>query len=65
MAGNATMAISNAAAISNPADKGRVTKVEKSPRESSMARRRFSSIIGPSTNPSSSGAGSISSYTKM
>jgi hypothetical protein len=33
-----------------------------SPREVSSARRRFSSIIGPSTKPSSIGAGLQSSF---
>ena len=36
---------------------GRVTKTEGSPFETCNARRRFSSIIGPSTNPSSIGTG--------
>ena len=40
---------------------GRVTKMVGSPSENSMARRRCSSSIGPSTKPSSSGAGSKSS----
>ena len=43
---------------------GRVTNTAGSPRESSSARRRFSSIIGPSTKPSSSGAASQSSLPK-
>ena len=40
------------------ADSGRVTSTAQEPRDSSKARRRFSSIIGPRMNPSSSGAGS-------
>ena len=36
---------------------GRVTNTEGSPFDISIARRRFSSIIGPSTKPSSIGAG--------
>jgi DNA-binding transcriptional LysR family regulator len=43
---------------SRPADSGRVTNTLQSPRDSSSARRRFSSIIGPRMKPSSSGAGS-------
>ena len=37
---------------------GRVTKTLKSPSDSSMARRKFSSSCGPRTRPSSNGAGS-------
>ena len=37
---------------------GRVKNTDGSPREINMARRRFSSINGPSTKPSSSGPGS-------
>ena len=44
---------------------GRVQKTAGSPRDSSSARLRFSSIIGPSTKPSSSGAGSTSAYAQM
>ena len=43
---------------SSPALIGRVTNTLGSPRDSSSARRRFSSIIGPRMKPSSSGAGS-------
>ena len=43
---------------------GRVTKVEGSPRDRIIARRRFSSSSGPSTKPSSSGAGSQRSLTR-
>jgi hypothetical protein len=49
---------SRAAATSRLADSGRCTKVFQSPRDSSSARRRFSSILGPRMKPSSSGAGS-------
>ena len=35
---------------------GRVTNTDMSPRESSRARRKFSSTIGPSTKPSRIGA---------
>ena len=60
-----TMMSTSAAAISSmTSDSGRVKNTVGSPRESSNARRRFSSIIGPSTKPSSSGAGSHSSLTK-
>src|SRR3954447_14439173 len=50
----------NAAVAISPADSGRVRNTVQSPREISSARRRFSSISGPSTIPSSSGAGSKS-----
>ena len=43
---------------------GRVTNTEASPREMSIALRRFSSISGPRTNPSSRGAGWHSSTTQ-
>ncbi|MNR36523.1 hypothetical protein D3C85_1544490 [compost metagenome] len=62
IAGNSTMASSKAAAISRPADSGRVTNTLHAPRDSSSARRRFSSIIGPRMKPSSSGAGSVRSF---
>ncbi len=62
--GRATMTISAAAAISSPSDSGRVTNTVGSPRDSSMARRRFSSIIGPRMKPRISGAGSQRSLKK-
>jgi hypothetical protein len=49
----------NAAIPISTADSGRVRN-SQSPREINSARRRFSSISGPSTIPSSSGAGSKS-----
>jgi hypothetical protein len=53
--------ISRAAEIAiSTADSGRVANTVQSPREISRARRRFSSISGPSTIPSSNGAGSKS-----
>src|SRR3954468_17473253 len=56
-----TASTSRKAAIAiNTADSGRVRKTDQSPREISNARRRFSSISGPSTIPSSNGAGSKS-----
>ena len=48
-------------AIMNPRLIGRVKNTEGSPCEISSALRRFSSIIGPSTNPSSIGTGLHSS----
>src|ERR1700694_3131146 len=50
----------NAAVAISTADSGRGKKNVASPREISSARRRFSSISGPSTIPSSNGAGSKS-----
>ena len=58
MDGSVTTMTISSAAISRPADSGRVAKVVQSPRDSSSARRRFYSIIGPRMKPSSSGAGS-------
>ena len=52
-------------AANKPADKGRVTNTLQSPRESNMARRRFSSIIGPRMKPNSKGAGSMPSLMKV
>ena len=49
---------------SSPAESGRVTNTLHEPRDSSSARRRFSSIIGPRMKPSSSGAGSARSLMK-
>lgn len=46
------------------AEIGLCTKIAGSPRDISMARRRFSSSIGPSIMPNSSGAGSHSSLVK-
>ena len=50
--------------ISSISDSGRVRKTIGSPREIVSARRRYSSISLPSTKPSSSGAGSQSSFLK-
>ena len=44
---------------------GRVTNTDGSPFDISMARRRCSSIIGPSTKPSSIGAGLQPSLIQM
>ncbi|MNG40903.1 hypothetical protein D3C84_1297380 [compost metagenome] len=44
---------------------GRETKVPKPPRLSSIARRKFSSSIGPRMKPSMSGAASSSSRMNM
>mgnify|MGYP001554609401 CR=1 FL=1 len=46
-AGISTMTSSSRAAANRPAEIGRVTNTLQSPRDSSSARRRFSSIIGP------------------
>ena len=43
-AGSSTMPSSSAAATSRPADSGRVTNTLQAPRDSSSARRRFSSV---------------------
>ena len=48
------------AELDGAASETSVLFAEASPREISIARRRFSSISGPSTMPSSSGAGSKS-----
>ena len=53
-----------AARISSTSDNGRVKNTVASPREMVRARRRYSSISLPSTKPSSSGAGSQSSFLK-
>ena len=52
------------AAISRPRLIGRLRKIIGSPLEIRMARRRFSSISGPSTKPRIIGAGSHSSRMK-
>ena len=52
-------------AMRKPALIGLVKNTIGSPRDSSIARRRFSSIRGPRMKPSSKGAGSHSSLTKM
>ena len=44
---------------------GRSTKMPRLPRESSRARRKFSSTMGPSTKPSRIGATENSSTMKM
>ena len=44
---------------------GRVKNTEGSPPDINMERRRFSSIIGPSTYPSSIGAGGNPSFMQM
>ena len=46
-----------------PAEMGRVINTVGSPNEIIIARRRFSSIIGPRMNPSTMGAGSQSSLS--
>src|SRR4029453_18086385 len=59
----ATISSNSSPAITSIAsESGPVKNVVGSPRDSNIARRRFSSIIGPSTKPSSSGAGSHSSF---
>ena len=50
---------------SRPAEMGRVKKTSHLPPEMVSARRRFSSIIGPSTMPSSNGAISAPSRIMM
>ena len=50
---------------SRPAEIGRVRNTVASPRAISMARRRFSSISGPSTKPRIIGAGSKSCFTSQ
>jgi hypothetical protein len=64
MDGSVTATTSSSEASSSPADSGRCTKVDQSPKDSSSARRRFSSIIGPRMKPSSSGAPSQPSLWK-
>jgi len=64
MAGSATSTQSASAAINKPRLIGRSKKIAGSPLEIRMARRRFSSISGPSTKPRISGAGSQSSRVK-
>src|SRR5690606_19854248 len=54
--GSATNTTRNIATANSDADSGRSTKVMKSPRDNSSARRKFSSIMGPSTRPKRSGA---------
>src|SRR6266481_3831563 len=58
--GNSASTSRNAAVAISTAESGRVKNTVQSPREINSARRRFSSISGPSTIPSSSGAGSKS-----
>src|SRR6266516_7192701 len=58
--GNSASTSRKAAIAISAAESGRVRKTVQSPREINSARRRFSSISGPSTIPSSSGAGSKS-----
>ena len=65
MEGKATMMSSSSATASKLADKGRVTNTLQSPRDKSMARRRFSSIIGPKMKPNNKGAGSMPSLMKV
>src|SRR5262249_24528497 len=62
--GNATMMRSSSAAIKRPRLIGRCRKIIGSPPEMRMARRRFSSISGPSTKPRIIGAGSHCSRVK-
>src|SRR6201999_875233 len=63
--GKSAMTIRIAAIASSTPEIGRGRKVVGSPRAISMARRRFSSISGPSTKPSSIGAGSKSVFTSQ
>ena len=53
------------AVVSKTPEIGRVKNTVTSPRAISMARRRFSSVSGPSTKPSSMGAGSKSCLTNQ
>ena len=55
-----TIKMSTVATI-NPRLIGRVTNTEGSPRDTCSVRRKFSSTIGPSTNPSIIGTGLQSS----
>ena len=57
IAGRAMMITMSTVAITKPRLIGRVMNTDGSPREISSARLRFSSISGPSTKPSSMGAG--------
>jgi len=50
--------VTTAAIMSSANDNGRVKNVVGSPRDNSIARRRFSSIIGPRMKPRISGAAS-------
>src|SRR5262249_31331238 len=63
MAGTATTTKSPAANTRNAKLIGSCRKTIVSPREIRRARRRFSSIIGPSTKPRMSGAGSHSNLS--
>src|SRR5581483_1427277 len=63
IAGSATMTSRIADATMNPRLIGLVKNTSGSPRESSMARLRFSSISGPRMKPRIIGAGSHSSLT--
>jgi len=58
--GNTASTSRKAAIAISTAESGRVRKTVQSPREINSARRRFYSINGPSTIPSSNGAGSKS-----
>src|SRR2546423_7301915 len=62
--GNTISRNSTATSASSVALIGRRRKTEKSPSASSIARRKFSSSCGPSTRPSSSGAGSTPTLMK-
>ena len=58
MAGNSTSNNKTTASASKAADSGRVMNTDQSPRASFKARFKYYSIMGPSMNPSNSGAGS-------
>ena len=62
-AGSAMTTSSASAANRKAAESGRVIKTIGSPNENIIARRRFSSIIGPRIYPSTMGAGSQSSLS--
>src|SRR5262249_22770015 len=63
IAGAASTTSSPSATRRNARLIGSCTNTSGSPREINSARRRFSSIIGPSTKPRMSGAGSQSSLS--
>src|SRR6185295_14835398 len=62
--GSSTESIANAASASKVALIGRCKKTIGSPRDSSMARRRYSSIRGPRIYANNIGAGSAPSLEK-
>src|SRR5271166_385963 len=61
MFGSVTATSSAKARRRKPRLIGRRTKIDQSPSDRTMARRKYSSSIGPSTRPKRSGAGSQSS----